>query len=134
MMVAANEDPLIRSPRVKLGHERIQLTPEGVTGLGDYDPFWSGEPAFGTVQNLRLANDGAKLVGDLVEVPAWLVSAAPSAYPNRSCEWVWDVQTEAGKRYSAVLTAVALLGIVQQAIKDLADLQRLLTVGPDNPS
>ena len=131
MMVAANEDPLIRAPRVKLGHERIQLTPDGTTSLGDHDPYWSGEPAFGSVANLRLTHDGGMLVGDLVEVPAWLADAAPSAYPNRSCEWLFDVETEGGKRYSAVLTAVALLGVQQQAVKNLADLQRLLEQGPE---
>jgi hypothetical protein len=130
IMVAANEDPLIRAPRVKLGHERIQVTADGCRELGDYDPAWQGEPAFGTVRNLRLTNDGARLIGDLVEVPAWLADAAPSGWPNRSCEWVWQVVTEGGKSYSAVMTAVALLGVQQQAIKNLTDLQRLLVEGP----
>jgi hypothetical protein len=130
-MVAANDDPLIRAPRVKLGHSRLQPDTDGLRDLGDHDPFWDGEPAFGTARNLRLTNDGAKLVGDLVEVPTWLAAAIPSAWPNRSCEWVWDVETEAGKRYSLVLTAVGLLGTRQHAIKDLADLQRLLEQGPD---
>jgi hypothetical protein len=132
MMVAGNDDPLIRPPRVKLGHSRLQPTADGMTELGDHDPFWDGEPAFGTVRNLRLDNDGAVLLGDLVEVPGWLAPLLPSAWPSRSCEWVWDITTEGGKRYSAVLTAVALLGTRQHAIKDLADLQRLLTEGPDD--
>jgi hypothetical protein len=131
MMVAANNDPLIRAPRVKLGHSRLQPGEDGLTTLGDHDPFWDGAPVFGTAVDLRLTNDGAKLVGDLVEVPAWLVDAMPSAWPNRSCEWVWAVETEGGKRYSAVLTAVALLGERQHAVKDLADVRRLLEQGPD---
>lgn len=131
MMVAANSDPLIRAPRVKLGHERMQVTADGCRDLGDYDPFWSGEPCFGTAVDLRLTNDGAKLVGDLVEVPDWLALSAPSGWPNRSCEWVWDIETEGGKRYSAVLTAVSLLGVQQQAVKDLADLTRLMVQGPE---
>jgi hypothetical protein len=45
---------------------------------------------------------------------------------------VWDVETEGGKRYSLVLTAVGLLGTRQHAVKDLADLQRLLEQGPDD--
>lgn len=129
-MVAANDDPLIRAPRVKIGHTLFQ--PDHPEGFGDFDPFWDGEPAFGSVRNLRLTNDGGKLVGDLEEVPEWLADAMPSAWPNRSAEAVWDVQTEGGKRYSMVLTAVALLGTVQQAVKDLADLTRLLTEGPDD--
>lgn len=133
IMVAANDDPLIRHPRVKLGHQPWELSPDGVDAIhDDWDPFWQGTPAFGTVRSLRLDDDGGRLIGDLTEVPSWIADAAPSAWPNRSCEWTFDVQTEAGKRYSAVLTAVALLGVQQQAIKDLTDLQRLLVQGPDN--
>lgn len=127
MMVAANDDPLVRAPRVKFGHLRWQ--PDHPEGLGDHDPFWDGEPIFGTVHNLRLTNDGAKLTGDLEEVPAWLATVMPSAWPARSCEWVWDIETEAGRRYSAVLTAVGLLGARQHAVKDLADLRRLVETG-----
>jgi hypothetical protein len=130
-MVAANDDPLVRAPRVKLGHSRLQPSDDGLRELGDHDPFWDGDPAFGTVRNLRLSNSGAVLLGDLVEVPDWLALALPSAWPNRSCEWVWDLTTEGGKRYSMVITAVALLGSVQHAIKDLADVRRLVTQGPD---
>lgn len=131
MMVAANDDPLIRPPRVKLGHSRLQPDVDGLRELGDGDPFWDGAPVFGTAQNLRLNNDGGRLVADLVEVPDWLAEAIPSAWPNRSCEWTWDVETEGGKRYSAVLTAVSLLGERQHAIKNLADVQRLIEQGPD---
>lgn len=126
-MVAGNDDPHIRPARVKLGHG-VQLLDND---LGKYDPHWEGQPAFGSVANLRLENDGAVLVGDLVEVPDWLAEAAPSAWPSRSVEAVWNVQTEGGKRYSMVLTAVALLGPFAPAVADLEDLQRLLTDGPD---
>ena len=131
MMVAGNEDPLIRPPRVKLGHSRLQPDTDGLVELGDHDPFWNGAPIFGTAQNMRLSNDGGRLIADLVEVPAWLAYVMPSAWPNRSCEWCWDIETEGGKKYSAVLTAVSLLGERQHAIKNLADVQRLLEHGPD---
>lgn len=131
MMVAGNDDPHVRPPRLKLGHSRLQPATDGLRGLGDHDPTWDGDPAFGTVRNLRLDNDGAVLLGDLVEVPEWMADAIPSAWPNRSCEWVWDYTTEGGKRYSAVLTACSLLGTVQHAITDLADVERLVTQGPD---
>lgn len=129
MMVAGNDDPLIRAPRVKLGHSRLQPGEDGLTELGDFDIAWEGAPIFGTARNLRLSPGGSRLVADLVEVPDWLADAIPSAWPSRSCEWTGPVLTEGGKSYSAVLTAVALLGERQHAIKNLADVQRLLTTG-----
>jgi hypothetical protein len=45
-----------------------------------------GDPAFGKVVNLRLAEDGDLLLGDLAEMPAWLADNAPAAYPGRSLE------------------------------------------------
>lgn len=131
-MVAANDDPHIRPPRVKLGHSRLQPSDDGLRDLGDHDPYWDGAPAFGTVRDLRLTNDGARLVGNLHEVPEWMADAIPSAWPSRSCEWVWDVSTEGGKHYTLVLTAVSLLGERQHAVKDLADVQRLVTTGTTN--
>ena len=131
MMVAANDDPLIRKPRIKLGHERWQLSSTGTVHLDDdHDPFWQGEPAMGSIINLRLNDEGTRLLGDLVGLPWWMAEAAPAAWPNRSPEWVWDITTEGGRRYSAVLTAVALLGVQQQAIKSLKDLEELMVDGP----
>jgi hypothetical protein len=115
---------------MKLGHSAQQPGETGLITLGDHDPFWDGEPAFGSASNLRLDQDGGRLLADLTEVPAWLVDAAPSAWPNRSIEWCWDVETEGGKRYSMVITAVGLLGVQQQAVKNLADLRRILTEPP----
>lgn len=132
MMVAANDDPLITAPRVKLGHERWQLHPGGgVVALGDHDPFWGGEPAFGSVANVQLDDAGVRLIGDLVEVPKWMAEVMPSAWPNRSIEYVDDVQTEGDRRYSRVLTAVALLGVRLQAVSDLSDIQRILEGDPE---
>ena len=125
---AANEDPLIMSPRLKLGH-----TSEINGEMRVVDPFaelGDGAPAFGRVTNLRLESAGAKLVGDFIEVPEWLADALPSAYPSRSMEARQFVVTEGNKQYSAVITAVALLGPVEPAIKDLADLERFLIEGP----
>lgn len=131
MMVAANDDPLIRRPRIKLGHERWQLGTDGTVLIGDdHDPFWQGEPAMGSVTNLRLNDQGTRLLGDLVDMPWWMAEAAPAAWPNRSPEWAWHVTTEGGKTYSAVCTAIALLGIQQQAIKSLKDLEQLMVEGP----
>lgn len=131
-MVAAEEDPLIRAARVKLGHAPWQPHPDGgVVRLGDGDPFWDGEPCFGSVKNLRIDDDGVRLIGDLVEVPDWLAAVMPSAWPNRSIEWRDHIETEGGRRYERVLTAVGLLGVREQAVKDLSDIRRVLDGDPE---
>lgn len=133
--VRAFSDPHIQPPRIKLGHG------SPVNGdAPDHDPFAAigdAEPSFGQFTNLRLVNDGAVLVGDAENIPAWLAEMAPSAYPNRSSEGTWnvvaantDVQTNGGRRYSFVLTAVSLLGVYLPAVSDLEDLQALIVNGP----
>lgn len=133
--VRAAGDPHIQAPRIKLGHG------SPVNGSHeDHDPFAAlgdAEPCFGQFTNLRLANDGAVLLGDATNVPEWLAAIAPAAYPNRSAECVWqvdtpslDVQTNGGRRYSMVVTAVSLLGVYAPAISDLEDLTALIMNGP----
>lgn len=125
---AANQDPHIQVPRLKLGHT------SSLNGdHPNHDPFAAlgdAAPSFGRFVNLRTTNDGAVLVGDVEDIPAWLAEAAPSMFPNRSMENAWDVQTEGGKRYSMVITAVSFLGAYLPACKDLEDLVRLATQGP----
>jgi len=139
---AAAGDPHIRPPRLKIGHG----DPRFDDGVPDHDPFvllGDGEPAIGSVRNIRLANDGSMLVGDYVDVPVWLAEAMPTAFPSRSIEgaWsmvegaageprgTWDVVTPGGKKYTFVLTACALLGVVGPAITSLDDLRLWLTTG-----
>jgi hypothetical protein len=120
-MVAAQEDPLIRAARVKLGH----VDPRFNGALTSHDPGnLDAEPAFGTWTNLRLAESGTLIIADAIEMPSDLAASLPSSFPNRSIEWVWDYETEGGRRYSAVLTDVALLGTRMQAVSDLADIVR----------
>lgn len=121
-MVAAQHDPLIRRPRVKLGH--LSALFQTLDGMNDPAVLADAEPAFGSVANLRVDQGGVKLLGDLIEVPAWLAEAMPSAYPTRSSEWVWDYETAGGKKYTAVLTDVALGGVWEPAVEDLADITR----------
>src|SRR4051794_29198864 len=80
-MVAAQDDPLIRRPRVKLGHLSVLF--QTLAGMHDPAPLQDdAEPAFGSVENLRTDDAGSKLLGDLTQVPAWLAEAMPSAYPT----------------------------------------------------
>jgi Mu-like prophage I protein len=142
-MVAANDDPHVVEPRIKIGHEDPRFNADEEHS---HDPFESGDgdPAFGVVRNLRLVNDDAVLLGDYTEVPAWLAEAMPSAYPSRSIEGgympkdgvrpakpegAWKVETPGGKHYSLVLTAVALLGVYGPAVLDIEDLRRYLVEG-----
>ena len=53
--VQASQCPAVGSPVIKLGH---------------VDPRFDGEPAVGRVTDLRLANSGAKVNGDLSGMPA----------------------------------------------------------------
>lgn len=133
-VIAANDDPHIQVPRIKLGHT------SPVNGdHPNHDPFAAigdAEPSFGQFVNLRLTNDGAVLVGDATNVISWLAASAPSTYASRSAEATWavepsfDVQTAGGKRYEMCLTAVSLLGVALPAISDLEDLSTLIMDGP----
>jgi len=115
-LIDAYYDPEIQAPRVKLGHTSA-LNAAGSTVLGD------AEPAFGSVSNLRISEDGMTLLGDFVNVPKWLADIMPSAYPSRSVEVEFKSTTPSGKSYDAVLTACSLLGTVAPAVKCLADIQ-----------
>jgi len=108
--VAAQDDPHLRTPVVKLGH---------------VDPRFDGEPAVGRVENLRLSADGMTLLGDLVGVPAWLAEIIPSAYPSRSVEGAFSVVTHGGTKHRFIVTALALLGVTAPALAHLEDIQAL---------
>lgn len=87
--------------------------------IGHIDPRFDGDPAIGSVKNLRLDQDGDLLVGDLVDVPEWLAENLPAIYPGRSIE---AKVTEDTMR----LTGLALLGVTAPGIDALADLERLV--------
>jgi hypothetical protein len=138
--VRAGEDSLITPARLKIGHTDPRFADPDDPG---HDPFYDGEPAFGSIANMRLTNDGATATGDYVYVPKWLADGLPSAFPSRSIEGAytidkgpggeltarWDVETPGGKKYTFVLTACSLLGVQAPAVKDLEDLQFRLTEG-----
>ncbi len=128
-VTAANEDPHIRIPRGKLGH--LSEVNGELRIVNPFEGIGDAAPAFGLYTNLRLTNDGAVVVADWVEVPEWLATASPSAWPSRSIEATRDVTTEGGKKYTMVITAVSSLGIYLPAVTDLDDLQRFMVQGPD---
>ena len=93
--------------------------------IGHTDSRFDGEPALGWVENLRTTNRGTVLVGDIVDVPVWLASSLPTAYPRRSIEAIQNYERD-GATYRFVLTALSLLGVTAPAINDLNQLQQLL--------
>lgn len=96
--------------------------------LGHTDPRFDGDPALGWVTNLRLADNGHTLVGDLVDIPAWFAEIMPTAFSHRSIEATFNLDTPHGVHRFAV-TALSLLGATWPAITDLASLRDHYTQG-----
>lgn len=102
------------APRLGIGH---------VDRRFDVAAGSDGEPAIGSVTNLRLNETGDVLLGDFVNVPDWLDDAMETAYPGRSLE---GTATETDLR----LTGVRLLGYTRPGIHTLADLRSFIEDGP----
>lgn len=111
-VMAANEDPSIPNPRLKLGHIDPRFN----------GPEYDATPAFGKATNLRLSPNGTEVLADYVGVPAWLAEILPYAYPSRSIEGYWNVQSNMGKKWRFVLSACSLLGVTWPGCTVLEDL------------
>lgn len=111
--VAALNCPAIRAPRIRLGH---------------VDPRFDGEPAVGSVTNLRVDNGGHSLVGDLSQVPGWLPNVISAAYPDRSVEGMYDFTCQIGHRHPFVLTGLALLGVTAPGVGTLRSIDDVGTM------
>ena len=125
--VAAQDDPAITSPRIWLGH------PDDPRIHGKRAPGGppSGEPAIGKVTNMRLVEDGNGIVGDLEGIPLWLDRILASAFPSRSIEGNFDVETVTGHKWRLVISGLALLGVVWPGVSTLEDIASLYTeAGP----
>lgn len=115
---AANEDPAIKAPRLKLGH-----TSKLNAAIQESD---DGQPALGTVQNTTLNDKGNVIIGDYVGVPEWLAEIMPSAYPSRSFEGDYNYKSNGTDRtYRMVIKAVALLGVRWPGCATIDDIQTL---------
>jgi hypothetical protein len=126
--VAAQDDPAISQPRIWLGH------PDDPRIHGKRAPGGppSGEPAVGKVTNMRLEEDGHLIVGDLEGTPRWIAHIMASAYPSRSIEGNFDVETVTGHKWRLVISGLALLGVVWPGVSTLEDIASLYTnEGPD---
>jgi len=107
---AASDDPGVPSPRLKL------------TQKDDTHGTPITEPSFGTVTNIRFDESDQTLYGDFEGIPAWLAEILPVAYPNRSVEIYWGVQTTTGGQWKAIIGAVQLLGVEWPGCMTLEDL------------
>lgn len=125
--VGALDCPGVHNPVLKLGHMEPDPDAQKIR--------WDGTPAVGWIDNMRLSDNAAKLLGDYTGVPGWLVDVMPTAYPQRSVEITRDFVCQIGHTHPFVITAVSLLGIYPPAvgvIKSLNDVQALFTeTGPD---
>jgi hypothetical protein len=117
--VAALQCPGVRNPVIKLGHAE----PDSTGGVR-----WDGEPAVGWVANMRF--DGAKMLGDLTGVPAWLadadengLSVLAAAYPDRSIEIWRPFVCQIGHEHPSVITALSLLGVAPPGVGVLKSMQ-----------
>jgi 2'-5' RNA ligase len=113
--VAAMNCPAVRPPRIRLGH---------------VDPRFDGEPAVGSIINLRTEYGGHSLVGDLDGLPAWFTdrnntghSVMSSAFPDRSVEGVYQHRCQLGHTHPFVLTGLALLGVTPPGVGTLRSLR-----------
>lgn len=117
--VAALQCPGVRNPVIKLGHAE----PDSTGGVR-----WDGEPAVGWVANMRF--DGAKMLGDLTGMPAWLadadengLSVLAAAYPDRSIEIWRPFVCQIGHEHPSVITALSLLGVAPPGVGVLKSMQ-----------
>lgn len=106
--VAAHQSGVLRKPTIRLGHG---------------DERFSGDPAMGFVDNLRISDDETTLYGDLMGVPKGFADIMPSAYPSLSIEGMYDYTAPDGSTHDFVLTGLALLGATAPGISDLKSVQ-----------
>lgn len=116
--VGALTCPAVRRPVLKLGHDEPDSA--GIR--------WDGEPTVGWVDNMAYQEDTGKIVGDYVGMPAWLADILTSAYPDRSIEIARPYLCAVGHLHPAVITAVALLGVMPPAVGVIKSLQDVAAI------
>lgn len=137
----AGADPTVPRPRVKLGHTDPRYNDTVCPNCNETIPWsemmndeyvFDAMPNFGFVEAQILQNEGAWLYGDLVDIPEWLSTVMPIAYPSRSVEGWFGYNGINEKEYKFIITDLALLGVVFPGIMNLADLPSLY--GAEKPN
>lgn len=120
-VVDSQGDAAVKTPRLKLGH------------MANMGLLEDGQPAIGTLEDLKLTQGGHTVTGTYKNIPAWLARVLPAAYPARSIEALTGVSTSTGNNWEVVLTDLALLGVVWPGVNTLEDIQALYSKeGPDD--
>lgn len=89
---------------------------------GHFDARFDGEPAMAWIRNLRVSEDKTTLLGDMVDIPVPLYPLIQTGYKQRSVEYALEHTTPSGKKYAAVLTGLAMLGVQPPAVTSLAEM------------
>lgn len=119
MVRAFNETSGLFQPYLKIGHGDNQKLIEN-----------SELPAAGYVSNLK--RFGQKLVADFVDIPEKVYFLMKhKAYKKRSSEIYWDISM-AGKKFSRMLRAVALLGADVPEVSSLDDIISFYGLSSEN--
>lgn len=110
-------------PPVKIGHSDAQALALN-SGVGQ--PTAGEMPACGWVENLRVSDDGQKLLADLKAVPRRLAELIEAgAYRTRSVELSKVTSQKTGKVFEWVVTGLAWLGGKMPAVRTLDDVVAL---------
>ena len=109
----------VKAPN-KIGHSSTQA----LLANSDLAPVSAGEmPAAGWLSNLRLNDDGTKLVADILDVPATVADLIEAkAYRTRSVELSKITSQVTQKTYDWVVTGLAWLGGKMPAVRTLDDV------------
>ncbi|RDI73305.1 Mu-like prophage I protein [Gaiella occulta] len=118
-------------PPNKLGHSPSQTLLENSLPA----PTDGEMPAAGWVENVRVNDDGSKLLADIMAVPATVADLIEAgAWRTRSVELSRVTSQATGKVYDWVVTGLAWLGGKMPAVRTLDDVVKLYAQeGLDDP-
>lgn len=98
-----------------------ELRPPAKLGHGD-----SGDPAVGWLENIRINEDGSRLLADVKSVPKRLADLIKAkAYRTRSVELSRVTSQRTGRRYDLAVSGLAWLGASLPAVRTLDDVVAL---------
>lgn len=86
----------------------------------------SSDPAVGWLENIRINEDGSRLLADVKSVPKKLSELIKSgAYRTRSVELSRVTSQRTGRKYDLAVSGLALLGASLPAVRTLSDVVKL---------